>query len=173
MAKAAMDTPIEAKVAAIIDDTTLVLNVGYAHGVREGVLFVIFGEHEAVTDPATGESLGQWESVKARVVATHVQERMCTVRAPVIREKPVTDGTRPLSALMIEHSLGHYGPRPEEWQRLEVRRNDMSGRPRGQPIAVGDGARSLPLEPEETPVAANEESGDQAEPDSADHAAPA
>ncbi len=145
-----MKKPIEARVAAIIDDTTVVLNAGYEQGVREGDLFVIFGEHEDIMDPLSGNSLGKWEAVKARVVATHVQERMCTVRAPVIREKAVTDGTRPLSALMIEHSLGHYGPRSEEWQRLEVRQHDMSGKPRLQPIAVGDGARSLPLEPEDT-----------------------
>ena len=37
-----MSTPIEGKVAAIIDDTTLVLNVGSEQGVQEGMAFAIF-----------------------------------------------------------------------------------------------------------------------------------
>ena len=139
-----MTRVIEARVAAIIDDTRLVLNVGYDQGVSEGAVFVIFDAHADITDPVTGEPLGQWECVKARVVATHVQQRMTTVQAPVVREERVTDGTRPLSAMMVEHSLGHYGVRGEEWQQLNVRVADLSGRPRLQPIAVGDGARFVP-----------------------------
>ena len=83
----------------------------------------------------------------AKVVATHDQESMCTVRAPLIRAKEVTDGTRPLSAVMVEHSMGRYGVQPEQWQRLDVRAADLRGRPRAEPITVGDGARSVPLVP--------------------------
>ncbi len=137
-----MDRPIEGHVAAIIDDTTLVLNVGLRHGVSEGMPFVVFGEHAEIVDPITGASLGHWECVKARVVVTHVQESMCTVRAPAARPHEVTDGSRPLSAVMVEHSLGRYGPLADQWQRLEVRAADLRGRPRTQPIAVGDKARS-------------------------------
>lgn len=138
-----MSAVISGRVAAIIDDTALVLNVGYQQGVQEGMVFVIFAEQTDITDPDSGESLGMWEMVKARVVVTHVQERMCTVRAPVAAEKPVSDGTRPLSVRMVEHSLGHYGRQAEGWQRLEVRAADISGRPQIQPIAVGDRGRSV------------------------------
>lgn len=141
-----MDKAINGKVAAVIDDTTLVLNVGYQQGVREGMVFVIFAEHGDIADPETGESLGKWEMTKARVAVTHVQERICTARAPVVREERVTDGSRPLSAMMVEHSLGHYGGREDEWQRLQVRSADISGRPRSKPIGVGDGARSVVAE---------------------------
>jgi len=145
-----MSAVIEGKVAAIIDDTALVLNVGYQHGVREGMVFVIFAEHEDIKDPDTGESLGKWEMLKARVVVTHVQQRMCTVRAPAAAEEPATDSTRPLSVRMVEHSLGHYGQRAEEWQRLQVRSADIGGRPQSQPIAVGDRGRSVLAEGQET-----------------------
>ena len=127
---------IGGKVAAIIDDTTLVLNVGYQQGVQEGMVFVIFAEQADIADPDTGEPLGRWEMVKARVAVTHVQERMCTVQAPAVVEEQVSDGTRPLSARMVEHSLGHYGERGEEWKQLQVRATDVSGRPQNQPIAV-------------------------------------
>ena len=137
-----MNTPIEGKVAAIIDDTTLVLNVGSEQGVQEGMAFAIFSLHGEIEDPDSGQSLGRWEAVKARVVATHVQERLCTVRAPVVSEAPVVGDTRPLSAMMVEHSVARTSGQ-EQWQRLDVRGGDVRGRPQNQPIAVGDGARSL------------------------------
>ena len=137
-----MSTPIEGKVAAVIDDTTLVLNVGSEQGVQEGMAFAIFALHGEIADPDSGQPLGRWEAVKARVVATHVQERLCTVRAPVVGEAPVVGDTRPLSAMMVEHSVAR-APGQEQWQRLEVRGTDVQGRPQNQPITVGDGARSL------------------------------
>ena len=137
-----MSTPIEGKVAAIIDDTTLVLNVGSEQGVQEGMAFAIFALHGEIADPDSGQPLGRWEAVKARVVATHVQPRLCTVRAPVVGEVPVVGDTRPLSAMMVEHSVAR-APGQEQWQRLDVRGGDVRGRPQNQPIAVGDGARSL------------------------------
>ena len=139
-----MSTPIEGKVAAIIDDTTLVLNVGSEQGVQEGMAFAIFALHGEIADPDSGQPLGRWEAVKARVVATHVQPRLCTVRAPVVGEVPVVGDTRPLSAMMVEHSVAR-APGQEQWQRLDVRGGDVRGRPQNQPIAVGDGARSLAM----------------------------
>ena len=143
-----MSALIEGKVAAIIDDTTLVLNVGFEQGVQEGTIFSIFAEHDQIKDPDTGEVLGLWEMVKAQVVATHVQPRLCTVRGPAVDETPVVGDTRPLSAMMVEHAVARSGSK-EEWQRLGVRGADISGRPQAQPIAIGDRARSLSESEEE------------------------
>ena len=153
-----MSTPIEGKVAAIIDDTTLVLNVGSDQGVQEGMAFAIFALHGEIEDPDSGQSLGRWEAVKARVIATHVQERLCTVRAPVIGEAPVVGDTRPLSAMMVEHSVARATGQ-EQWQRLEVRGGDVRGRPQNQPIAVGDGARSLVAAEDESEPVAEDDAG--------------
>ena len=145
-----MSNVISGAVAAIVDETTLVLNVGYTHGVQEGMVFVVFAEHQEVQDPDTGEDLGKWEVVKARVVVDHLQERMCTVRS-----QPLGEQDRPgtLSAMMVQHSFGQYGQRADEREPLDVRAADVSGSPQSQPIAVGDRARSLPPEGEsrETP----------------------
>ncbi len=149
-----MNEIINAKVAAIIDDTILVLNAGSRDGVLEGMVFMIFAEHQAVEDPDSGEPLGQWEMVKARVVVTHVQDRMCTVRAPLVAAESTPSNTRTLSSLMVEHSLGSYGRGAEQWERFQVRSAEISGQPKGQPIAVGDRARSLPLKKAEEGVPA-------------------
>jgi len=141
-----MENPqqITGKVAAIIDDTTLVLSVGSDHGVQEGQLFAIVSAHDEVLDPDTGESLGQWESVKGRVVVTHVQARMATARSPLIVVSDDSRGT--LSEMMVRHSFGLYGERDRERAPMEVRGASVAGRPRTQPIAIGDTARSVSLE---------------------------
>lgn len=134
---------ITGKVAAIIDATTLVLNVGAEQGVTEGHLFAIVAPHGEVIDPDTGENLGLWESVKGRVVVTHVQPRMCTVRTPLVDEGPYT-GT--LSEMMVRHSFGLYGDHRQDRERLDVQAEGVAGRPRTPPIAVGDVARSISLQ---------------------------
>ena len=137
---------INGKVAAIIDDATLVLNVGLKQGVKEGTTFLVVDEHAEIADPDTGEPLGNWEMVKARLVVTHVQERMCTVKAPTAPDDATLSSTRPLSAVMVEHSMGKFGERDQSWKRMDVRSADVSGRPSFQPIAVGDRARSNVLD---------------------------
>ena len=95
-----MSDVITGKVAAIIDDTTLVLNVGYEDGVKEGMAFAVFAEQRDIQDPDTGESLGKWEMGKARVAVVHVQARMCTVSSPLLAPED-SGGSRTLSAMMV------------------------------------------------------------------------
>jgi hypothetical protein len=134
---------ITGKVAAIIDDTTLVLSVGSDRGVFEGQLFAIVSTHDQVFDPDTGESLGEWESVKGRVIVTHVQQRMATAQSPLVEESGDSRGT--LSEMMVRHSFGLYGER-EKRTSLDVRTGSAAGRPRTPPIEIGDMARSISLE---------------------------
>ncbi len=140
------DTPsITGKVAAVIDATTLVLNVGSRQGVREGNLFAVIAAQQEIIDPDSGASLGPWEIVKARLVVTHVQEAMCTARPPLLEETPAS-GT--LSEMMVRHSFGQYGDRAEagERQALDVVKGSVSGRPSVAPVAIGDGVRSIGLD---------------------------
>ena len=135
-----MQDIINGKVAALIDDTTLVLNVGFQEGVQVGMAFVIFAEYQEILDPDSGELLGKWEMVKARVVVDHVQERMCTVRSVLVSEE---DRPGTLSAMMVQHSFGQYGQQNAERESLDISSRDSRGRPQLQPIALGDGARSV------------------------------
>ncbi len=71
---------IHTKVAKIIDPTTIVLPVGAADGVKEGMEFVIYDLSETIRDPDTGEDLGRLELVKGRVFAENVQEKLTVAR---------------------------------------------------------------------------------------------
>jgi len=140
-----MAARVEGKVAKILDDQTLILNVGTAAGVAQGMVFSIFAPVEEVKDPDTGEPLGQWEAVKGYVQATHPQERLtvCHVYAPRPRKEipPEERGTHVLSAEMVEVSKLHSSIRPKA--RLNVDRTQLSGLPEVGPIKVGDLARSV------------------------------
>ena len=144
-----MPENISAKVAAVADETTLVLNAGSEHGVSEGMVFAIVAEQQEISDPDSGESLGNWEVVKARVVVEHVQERMCTVRSP-LRQEIDTSGT--LSTMMVRHSFGAYGSAAGDRASMQVRATGLAGRPKVRPIEVGDRARLVMEESRQPPA---------------------
>lgn len=129
---------IEGKIAKIVDQYTVILNVGSAGGVKEGMTFVIFDQGDEVTDPDTGESLGRWEIVKGRVMVSHVQERISTASIPPQESAGPADT---LSAMMAEVSKGVPGAGSRR-EALSVRQADLAGRPQVAPISIGDRVRS-------------------------------
>jgi hypothetical protein len=56
----------------------IVINRGSQQGVKPSDRFLLFGIGPHITDPDTGEDLGQLELVRGEVV--HVQEHLATVR---------------------------------------------------------------------------------------------
>lgn len=67
---------IEGKVAKIIDDTDIVVNVGEEDGVERDMEFIVYEIGDVIEDPDTGEALGNVEHVKARVEPKHIQEEI-------------------------------------------------------------------------------------------------
>lgn len=67
---------IEGKVAKIIDDTDIVVNVGEEGGVERDMEFIVYEIGDVIEDPDTGEALGNVEHVKARVKPKHIQEEI-------------------------------------------------------------------------------------------------
>ena len=129
---------IEGQVARIVDESALIVNRGAEHGVKAGMRFAVFAEVEEVTDPASGESLGNWELVKGIIAAAHVQEKM-SVCTPAPRETAPRDDTHTLSYEMVAVSMSGGGSA----EKLNVDRAEMSGRPAAGPIKVGDRVRSV------------------------------
>ncbi|HPD17807.1 MAG TPA: hypothetical protein PLE19_22955 [Planctomycetota bacterium] len=140
-----MAARVEGKVAKILDDQTLILNVGTSAGVAAGMVFSVFAPVEDVKDPDTGKSLGAWEAVKGYVQAAHPQEHLtvCRVYVPQARgeSRPEDRGTHVLSAEMVEVSMLRGGSQPKA--RLNVDRTQLSGLPEVGPIRVGDRVRSV------------------------------
>ena len=138
-----MSELVEGKVAQILSDKFIVLNVGAQRGVSLGMTFVVLAQGEEVKDPGTGEVLGRWEVPKGFLIAAHAQERMSTCEAaPAPGAENVDASTQVLSAAMIEASM-----RPETWggsgPRLDVNRSQMRGLPKMGPVSVGDTVREV------------------------------
>jgi hypothetical protein len=82
---------IEGKIAKIIDSATVVINRGSETGVENGMKFIIYQKGEEIFDPDTGESLGFFEHIKAKIKVIQVNEKFSTARSAeteIINEEP-------------------------------------------------------------------------------------
>lgn len=73
--------PLRGKVAAILNERELAINIGTTDGVKPGMKFKVLAEYPTeVFDPETSERLGTIDREKVRVQATEVRERMSICR---------------------------------------------------------------------------------------------
>ena len=99
---------IEGKVARILDEYSIVINVGRDNGVVDGMVFVVFVQSDdEVKDPDSGEVLGKLENIKEHIFVAHVQDKFSTC---VAGEKDAScehesHGAQTLSGAMMEESM--------------------------------------------------------------------
>ncbi len=70
-----------AKVLKVVDPYTVVINKGRNGGINQGDKFIIIGLGETIVDPETKEELEKLEIVKGKAEATHVQEKISTLKS--------------------------------------------------------------------------------------------
>ena len=70
-----------AKVVNIVDPVELAINRGARQGIKIGDRFLVFGDGPRISDPDTGEDLGQIEPVRGRGEVVHVQDHLATIRS--------------------------------------------------------------------------------------------
>lgn len=86
-----MTEPIRGKVAAVLNEREIALNLGYANGVSVGMYFDVMSlESGDIRDPDTNEILGSIERPKVRVRVTEVREKFSV--ASTYRSKRVNVG---------------------------------------------------------------------------------
>lgn len=72
-----MSELIEGKVAQVLNEREVAINIGTEQGVERGMKFEILSEKPIViTDPDTGDEIGTREQPKVKVKAVEVQPRM-------------------------------------------------------------------------------------------------
>lgn len=128
--------PIEGKVVKIIDERHVLLNRGWRDGVRHGMRFSVLAAMDEVQDLETGEPLGRWEAVKARLLAVHVQERLALLTPAEPQRPPETDMHQTLSAEMVRVSMP-----ANSGAQMQIDRSQMLGMPRLAPVRIGDPVR--------------------------------
>jgi len=81
--------PLHGKVAAILNERELAINIGADDGVEPKMKFKVLAEYPTeVLDPETSERLGVIDREKVRVQATEVRERMSICRTYRTRHIP-------------------------------------------------------------------------------------
>jgi len=90
----------EIRVASVLSDTQLVLNVGEQDGIDYKMRFLIYGiSKEEIIDPVTKEPLGYLELVRGTGKVTYVQEKICIISSDTVRSNfysglaSIMDGT--------------------------------------------------------------------------------
>ena len=76
-----MNSRYVARVVKILDPYHVVINKGQSDGIRIGQKFTIVEIGELLIDPDTGNQLEALEIVKGKVEASHVQEKISTLKA--------------------------------------------------------------------------------------------
>ena len=132
-----MTKPIRGKVASVINEREIAINVGTAHGVDIGMYFnVVDAQDEKIKDPDTGEVLGAIERPKVRVEVTHVQEKLSVA------------STYQVEMVKVGGYGGHFGPfarslMPPKWiekyETLRIKDKAWSRLPENESyVKVGD-----------------------------------
>ncbi|MFV1975441.1 MAG: hypothetical protein ACC651_06800 [Candidatus Scalindua sp.] len=139
---------IEGKVARILDEYSIVINIGRNNGVVNGMVFAVFVQsNEEVKDPDSGEVLGKLENIKEHVFVAHVQDKFSTC---VAGEKDAPCGehesheAQTLSgAMMAESMTARPGNSRISNEKLNVNTSEITGVPQLGPISVGDMVRAV------------------------------
>jgi hypothetical protein len=107
---------LEGKVASVLNERELVINVGERDGVRRGMRFAVLAGATEIPDPDTGESLGTIDRTKVRVQAVHVQERLSICQTYELRA--VGGGLHPAGMSNLEQL---FGPRQDLPRTLKAK----------------------------------------------------
>ena len=109
-----MTEPIRGKVARILNEREIAINLGLAKGVTVGMYFdVVDANGENIKDPDTGEVLGSINIPKVRVKVTQAQEKL-SVATTYQSEKVNVGGTASTGSF---RTLGPFARSlmPAEW----------------------------------------------------------
>ena len=138
---------IEGKVAKILDEYSIVINVGRKNSVVDGMVFAIFVKSdEEIKDPDSGEVLGKLENVKEHVFVSHVQDRFSTCVAGTKEtscEEHESHGAQTLSGAMMAESMTARPENKPNSEKLNVNTSQITGLPQLGPISVGDMVRAV------------------------------
>ena len=98
---------IEGKVAAVLNERELAINIGTKSGVKVGMKFKVLADKPTdITDPATGEPLGQLDREKVRVQVVAAEDKFAVCRTYRIRYAGIPAFSFPsISALMYPREV--------------------------------------------------------------------
>jgi hypothetical protein len=144
------------RVIRIFDDENLVVNLGADDGIERGMKMTIYAPPIEITDPESGEELGDYHHLKAKVRAEKVSAKFCIVGPLSFRtevRKPVAPAMGLLQQFQTEYKT--------ELEDLYVDDSVVEPLPSGSAIRVGDPVYVTIPDPEPAEEAPASDSTDQ------------
>jgi len=121
---------IRGEIAEIIDEYTVVLNIGRNAGVKKGMNFVVYAETGRIFDKS-GDDLGILEIPKAEIEVKDVQEKLSIAESTAVQE--------------IRHPLAPFAYEPIRVRsKLEVNADQIKRIEVDLKIKKGDKVRQVP-----------------------------
>ena len=120
-----MSDRIEGRVATVLNEREVAINVGSKDGVQTGMRFAILSEYPIrITDPGSDELLGEIDRPKVRVKVSEVNEKFSVARTYETYEVNVGGAGLDITGIAI------FG-RPPKWvtkvKTLRVDESDLPG----------------------------------------------
>lgn len=134
---------IRGRVARVLSDREVALNVGREHNVEVGMLFdITVSAALEITDPDTGNALGQIDRVrvKARVKVSSVEDKFCIARTYRM-ERVNVGGRDALPKLRGDLDLPRWEPRVERITTHEISSDGLTESERY--VATGDAVQQV------------------------------
>lgn len=130
----------QAKVAKVLTQYKVILNVGARDGINVGDDFIIYRIGDEVQDPDTGESLGVYEEIIGRGTVTHLQDAISTLESSDVKQsgRKVIKRYRPADQIVGLASLFSNSPTEEIIEEPEGEAKPFSY------ARVGDYAKIIP-----------------------------
>lgn len=112
--EAPQSTAVEGRVAQILNERELAINVGSRAGVREGMKFrILAAEPLEIRDPLTDEVLGYEDREKIRVQAIRVHERYSVCSTYRVRHVPAGSALAEAMSQLSDFSVRTFQPPTE------------------------------------------------------------
>ena len=115
---------IDGKIAKIINEYEVVVNRGYSHGVESDMQFIVYTVGDQITDPDTGETLGNVEHIKAKIEPKSIQENMTVMETAETKVKSSSVGAV-ASLYESERVPKAIAEKPEDAVETEVNVGDL------------------------------------------------
>lgn len=119
-----MTKPICGKVARVLNEREIAINIGAEKGVTTGMSFDVMEIHDQdIKDPDTGEVLGSIERPKVRVHVTHVQEKLSV--ATTFRNREINTGGTGLGPFAQSLMPPNWITKHETFSKIEESRDEL------------------------------------------------
>ena len=124
------------KIVRILDDHTVVINLGLEHAIEDGMRFAIYSPADEIIDPDTELSLGSYRRRKGVVVVDEVHDRFSVASTPRIREETVEEISPTFGGVL---GMGTQRRHTRTTQpSLDVDQSEIREVPGGSEVTVSD-----------------------------------